>query len=503
MNFPIVMKAQNALGFDGINDRVDAGNSTSVQISGTQITIEAWIKPSAFGPNVWSNSIVNKEVWTPQQGYMLRCGSGGKLSFNLGFNSTWYEIVSTNNVLAINTWAHVAGVYDGSYMRLYVNGICTDSISKTGSFSDGATANLIIGDNWQIGRTFSGAIDEVKVWNTARTKAQIQANMNTEMCGGALGLKAYFKFNQGIASGNNAAITTATNSVPNSTNGIMTGFSLTGSSSNFVLGQALSIAPNSSNDTIYSVICQGDVYPFGSLNLTNAGTYHKTYYTATGCDSNITLILTVNPNTTVNLIDTICTGETYHLGTQALIYSGNYTQTFTQTNGCDSTINLALHVKPVDLSASIINGMTISLIGIGTYQWLDCDDNYSVIAGANAQSYSPPTIGNYAAIVTQNGCSDTTVCLPITVVDGIENIKTVQGIDIFPNPSLGVFTIHQNISPKDFRVIVLNSLGESVFNKTYDGLQTEVDLSHLYNGVYYVWVITPDKSASAKLVILK
>lgn len=63
--------SQNALSFDGSNDRVDCGNSSIVQISGTHITIEAWVKPTAFGPNNWSNNVVDKESWSPQQGYML------------------------------------------------------------------------------------------------------------------------------------------------------------------------------------------------------------------------------------------------------------------------------------------------------------------------------------------------------------------------------------------------------------------------------------------------
>ncbi|MBN2745571.1 MAG: hypothetical protein JXR34_02510, partial [Bacteroidales bacterium] len=82
--FPFLVFSQNALHFDGINDRVNCGNTTAVQIAGNQITVEAWIKPTAFGIEYWRNNIVNKETWTPEAGYMLRCGAGGKLNFTLG-----------------------------------------------------------------------------------------------------------------------------------------------------------------------------------------------------------------------------------------------------------------------------------------------------------------------------------------------------------------------------------------------------------------------------------
>ena len=70
--------------------------------------------------------------------------------------------------------------------------------------------NVIIGQRISGGSIpFYGSMDEIRFWNTARTSAQLLANMNAEFCTIPLGLKAYFRFNEGVAGGNNTSITTA------------------------------------------------------------------------------------------------------------------------------------------------------------------------------------------------------------------------------------------------------------------------------------------------------
>lgn len=106
---------------------------------------------------------------------------------------------SPSNVLVLNTWQHIAGTYDGTWMRLYVNGKVVDSASATSNISNtGSTIQLTIGDHTgSYQRRFQGKIDEVRVWKACRTTAEIQANMYNEFCGPQKGLRAYYKFNQG------------------------------------------------------------------------------------------------------------------------------------------------------------------------------------------------------------------------------------------------------------------------------------------------------------------
>jgi len=254
--FPFIIFSQNALHFDGTNDRVNCGNTNATQITGNQITVEAWIKPTAFGTEYWRNNIVNKETWTPEAGYMLRCGAGGKLNFTLG-NGTWHELVSSSSVLSLNVWQHVAGTYDGSYMRIYKNGNIVDSMAASFGNISNANAALTIGDYAGGGRYYNGAIDEVRIWNVVRTKQQLQAAMNSELCAGQPGLKVYYRFNQGVAGGNNSLVTTLLDQTSNASNGTLTNFALSGTTSNWVLGAILSSAPGGSQDTIYDVFLSG------------------------------------------------------------------------------------------------------------------------------------------------------------------------------------------------------------------------------------------------------
>ena len=93
--------------------------------------------------------------------------------------------------------------------------------------------------------TFNGQMDEVRIWNVTRTQVEIQANMNSEISS-ATGLVASYNFNQGVANGNNAGVTTATDSSGNGNNGTLTNFALTGTTSNWVDGQTF--GPTLTND---------------------------------------------------------------------------------------------------------------------------------------------------------------------------------------------------------------------------------------------------------------
>ncbi len=122
----------SALVFDGVNDYVNIPNTPALNPT-TAITVEAWIKADTWVPNPWSNSIVNKEGWiTGSQGYTLRCGQNGRLSFNFGFAGVWHEIVSPAASMTTNKWYHVVGTYDGLAARIYINGNLVGTLFYTG-----------------------------------------------------------------------------------------------------------------------------------------------------------------------------------------------------------------------------------------------------------------------------------------------------------------------------------------------------------------------------------
>ncbi|MFM8317195.1 MAG: cohesin domain-containing protein, partial [Bacteroidota bacterium] len=125
----------------------------------------------------------------------------------------------------------------------------------------------------------------------------------------------------------------------------------------------VTVRPNSAS-TVSASICQGQSYSFGSQSLTSAGTYNRTVTSANGCDSVITLNLTVNPTYNSSIQASILFGNTYSLGSQNLTSSGTYTEVFQSTKGCDSIVNLTLTVIPPTVnigSATICAGDTVTV----------------------------------------------------------------------------------------------------------------------------------------------
>ncbi len=229
-----VLAQENSIHFDGSNDYVDCGNHSSLDITGNTLTIEAWIYPTSFKTNVWEGVVLSK-TGGGDNGYMLRVGNGGEVNFNIG-TGFWNELYSGTGALTLNNWHHIAGTYDGTTMRLYVDGVEMSTRSLSNNVGS-ASNNLLIGeDPKDNGRHFPGAIEEVKIWNTYRSANDVQLDMDYSTCTPLpAGLVAYYKFNQGNAGGNNNGLTNVIDEVGNN-DGTLTNSSLRNATSNWVTG---------------------------------------------------------------------------------------------------------------------------------------------------------------------------------------------------------------------------------------------------------------------------
>jgi len=151
-------------------------NNASLNPS-TAITVEAWIYPTAWGINFWTNSIVSKDDWSAgTRGFVLRCGANGTLSFNLGTSVGWREAVTPANTLQLNRWQHVAGTFDGTAIKVFVNGVEKSSFNFTGAINS-STFDMTIGQSayhTASSRPFTGWIDEVRIWEYALPANELQ-----------------------------------------------------------------------------------------------------------------------------------------------------------------------------------------------------------------------------------------------------------------------------------------------------------------------------------------
>jgi|GEM_PF-2916928 len=212
----------NHLIFDGVDDYISLNN---MDVAGSAMTLEALINSSDLSNCPLRDCrIISKATGlsTPDHYWMLSTNNSGAntvLRFRLKTNGTSTTLMASTGPLSDNTWYHVAATYDGSTMKLFLNGTEVGSTPKTGALTTNSAISAYIGGNPPgIDNPWRGAIDEVRIWNTARTQAQLQANSNVELSGNEAGLQTYYKFNEGTGqtindqAGNNNTVLGSTNS---------------------------------------------------------------------------------------------------------------------------------------------------------------------------------------------------------------------------------------------------------------------------------------------------
>lgn len=453
--------AQNSLNTEGFGQKWV--NINDLDISGDQITVEAFITRQN------NMNIISKHDGTNDCNYLFRPSS-----FQISTTDGFFVCLNTVT-LNTNTWYHVAGTYDGSSMKYYVNGCLVNEFPATGDLivNDWNTA---IGNrsNWPNGpEHFRGKIDEVRIWREARTDQQIRLYMNTiPVPASEPSLAAYYKFSsdysntQGdalydgypvgapsfdaapplflpftfvsvlaeglscfesadgeltvIATGNN--IEYSLDGINFQVDPVFTGLSagtytvfarsgICVESQTVVLIEPDAVPspeifvndPICSTETLFLATTEviGANYfwegPDGfsatdfeveiaDLELVNSGVY-SIYLELDGCYSDtVTSDIIVNPSYDINLIDTICSNESYLFGPNELVTAGNYVQNLQTTAGCDSIVQLVLTVNPsysFVIDTSLCDGESITFEGLtmtetGTYPFnlftsLGCD----------------------------------------------------------------------------------------------------------------------------------
>ena len=158
-----------------------------IDVTGDQITVEALVYYTG-GQNV-----VSKHTGATNANYLLRLNS-----FQLTTTSAFY-FTPNPYTMNSNTWYHIAGTYDGTNVKYYVNGCLISTVPATGNLITQDLATAIGNKSFNEGEQYFGQIDEVRIWNVARTQAQIQSYMNNLPTPATQpGLLAYYKFTNNL-----------------------------------------------------------------------------------------------------------------------------------------------------------------------------------------------------------------------------------------------------------------------------------------------------------------
>jgi adenosine/AMP kinase len=301
---------------------------------------------------------------------------------------------------------------------------------------------------------------------------------------------------------------------------------------------------------IYSVtdtqtICASELpYTWNNVQFTEAGTQTTTLQTVNGCDSVVTMTLTVNPIYAVTDTQTICASELpYTWNNVQFTEAGTQTTTLQTVNGCDSvvtmtlTVNNPMHTATTEVACEsfIWNGVTYTESGDYTYSHQDANGctqvdtlhltiNNSVSIDAYLtinESDLPFTYGDttflpgsvqsgdyFFYFTTADGC-DSIIVLHLTVEPvGISNYVANASMKVYPNPTSGVLNVElttNNVQSSDVKIQVFDVYGkllDIVETQNVASLQTtQIDLSPYSSGVYFIKAVVGDHQLGVRKIV--
>lgn len=243
------------------------------------------------------------------------------------------------------------------------------------------------------------------------------------------------------------------------------------------------ISLNASADTI--------LWSTGETTSTITPTVSGSYYlelTNAGCPTVYdTVVVTLNTATSGTDVVTECFSYTWIDGNTytADNDSAMFTISGGAANGCDSIVTLDLTIFNVNSTTSTSDFTITSDVANAAYQWIDCGNNNAAIAGETGQSFTATANGNYAVVVTENGCSDTSSCVAITTIGLLENGSSAEFV-LYPNPTQGNFVIEFSENQSVANATVYTLSGQVVSAKTAVNsakLEMSIDAA---SGVYLV-----------------
>ena len=229
----IQAQSNQYLHFDRVDDYVETPNASQYIANSDQISMAGWFYTDQLAYGQGLMSFRGGGTGTGEM-YLIQLNNG-TIECRLITTNGFHEHVAPAFTIVPQTWQHIAWIYDGSSVTLYVNGVVNGSAPATGVIQS-ANRPFTIGKTNLGGFNFvfGGRADEVSVWSKALTQQEIQDMMDNELNGDEPELQLYYKMNQGVPGEDNTSISKLDDEVEGGDrNADLINFGLMGDVSNF------------------------------------------------------------------------------------------------------------------------------------------------------------------------------------------------------------------------------------------------------------------------------
>ncbi|MDR1346258.1 MAG: gliding motility-associated C-terminal domain-containing protein [Bacteroidales bacterium] len=539
----------SACHFDGVDDYIEIPNAPQLSALTTDFTVSFWVKSSSTDIAPFCKSAVNA----------LPVQFGIHSLYNSQTNATEISILCNGNEflfeyeLPTDEWYQIVMIFEQNSCRLLVN---NSEVPVAGTLPAGfpfsSDNDLYIGkDPHDATEYHSGEVDDIRIYSRVLSSGEISilyqggVEISDTICLGesyndngfslpAQTIAGDFEHTLNLQNimGCDSTVTLHFTVKPLNEKIINDTICL-GETRNFygtdvnandtytvtVSGQECDtviilhlIVNQTYNDTLNISICEGESYLFNGNSYDATGIHTDSLQTTAGCDSIVTLCLTVNSNSTYGFVDTICEGQPYNkngflLPAQAAAGDFEHTLDLQNVRGCDSTVTLYLTVEPASIyeyADTICEGQPYNNNGFslpaqtatGNFEHrqdlqnlYDCDStvilnltikplnvktvNDTICLGETYDFYGDElnAAGTYTDTVSGPEC-DTVVTLHLAVnqSDDILNISICEGesylFDGINYEATGIYTAHFQNSRGCDSAVTLNLTVEPLNTKT-------------------------------------
>ncbi|MBL7817314.1 MAG: HYR domain-containing protein [Saprospiraceae bacterium] len=358
-----------ALNFDGINDYLQTPQYLIA--ANSNFTIEASFTSTATTVGCSGNFKRLLSLELSNSSNRLEIGDcGGQLTlfyFIANGNAKLLNIAGATN-LRDGNWHHVAAVKNGDMLTIYYDGVAV--LTEAGLQNINNVARELYVGRWAGGgdEYWQGNVDEVRVWNYAVNATDITNRRSCQLAGTETGLILYFPFNQGVGGGSNTTITTAVDKSPSNLATPLSNFGLQGTTSNFIcstqnLSQGCTTVDPCANDTQAPVFVNCPT----NINLTTTTTAAVATWTTPTATDNCT---------TPSLTSTHTSGQSFPIGTTAVIYTAkdaknnaatcSFNIIVTNNTFAAADIELSINATPTTYRQWTTNTVRVTAKNIGT-----------------------------------------------------------------------------------------------------------------------------------------